>query len=122
MAVESVIRYLLLPELELLEARAAGPDGRWGTEFFAEKRSEFEVCPKCATPSRSVYDRRWVKLRDDPLRGGEVILWVKKRRFSCATCKRPFTEPVAGVRKGYRTTERYRRRILWACERFSDLK
>jgi transposase len=122
MAVESVIRYLLLPELELLDARPAGPDGRWGTEFFAEKRSEFEVCPRCATPSRSVYDHRWVKLKDDPLRTKPATLYVRKRRFQCATCKRPFTEPVPGVRKGYRTTERYRTRVLWACEHFSDLK
>jgi len=59
----------------------------------------FARCP--GAPRRSPSTRRWV---------------------SCATCKRPFTEPVAGVRKGYRTTERYRRRILGACERFSDLK
>jgi transposase len=122
MAVESVIRYLLLPELELLDARPAGPDGRWGTEFFAEKRSAMEVCPKCATPSESVYDHRWVKLKDDPLRTKPATLYVRKRRFMCRTCKRPFTEPVSGVRKGYRTTERYRRRLLWACEHFSDLK
>jgi transposase len=97
MAVESVIRYLLLPELELLEARPAGPDGRWGTEFFAEKRSDFEVCPKCATPSRSVYDHRWVTLKDDPLRTKPATLHVRKRRFTCHTCRRPFTEPVPGV-------------------------
>jgi transposase len=90
--------------------------------LFAEKVSEFEVCPKCATPCRSVYDTRWVKLRDDPIRGDDTVLWVKKRRFMCATCKKPFTEPVPGVRKGYRTTERYRKRLLWACENFGDLK
>jgi transposase len=122
MAVESVIRYLLLPELELLDARPAGPDGRWGTEFFAEKQSEVEVCPKCATPSKSTYDHRWVKLKDDPLRTKPATLYVRKRRLWCGSCKRPFTEPVPGVRKGYRTTERYRQRLLWACEHFSDLK
>jgi len=122
MAVESVIRYLLLPEVELLDARPAGPDGRWGTEFFGEKRSDFEVCPKCATPSRAVYDHRWVRLKDDPLRTKPATLYVRKRRFMCKTCKRPFTEPLQGVRKGYRTTERYRRRVLWACEHFVDLK
>jgi len=116
---QNLAQYLVLPELRFVDnQRSEGG----GVVLFAEKVSEFEVCPKCATPSRSVYDRRCVKLRDDPLRGSEVILWVKKRRFSCVTCKLPFTEPVAGVRKGYRTTERYRRRILWACERFSDLK
>lgn len=122
MAVESLFRYLLLPELELLDARPGGRDGLGGTELFAEKQSSMEVCPRCATPSQSVYDHRWVRLRDDPLRVRQLILFVRKRRFSCKTCRRPFTEPVPGVRKGYRTTERYRNRLLWACEHFSDLK
>jgi transposase len=119
MALEGLSRYLLLPELELLNMRKAA---QGGSELFARKVSEFEVCPRCATPSSSIYDHRLVRLRDDPLRGGQVILWVKKRRLWCGTCKRPFTEPVQGVRKGYRTTERYRRRLLWACDHFSDLK
>lgn len=118
MAEDSFSRSLLLPELRWLEARP----GSGGTELFAEKVSAMEVCPRCATPSRSVYDRRWVRLKDDPIRTRQTTLWVHKRRFSCATCKRPFTEPLPGVRKGYRTTERYRRRLLWACEHFSDLK
>lgn len=116
---ESLSRYLLLPELRLLENRKSETGG---VLLFAEKVSEFEVCPKCATPCQSVYDTRWVKLRDDPIRGDDTVLWVKKRRFSCPTCKRPFTEPVPGVKKGYRTTERYRKRLLWACENFGDLK
>jgi transposase len=61
-------------------------------------------------------------LKDDPLRGGDAVLWVHKRRFWCKSCRRPFTEPIDGVLKGYRTTQRYRRRLLWACEHFSDLK
>jgi transposase len=69
-----------------------------------------------------VYDRRWVTLKDDPLRTRQTVLRVLKRRFSCGTCKKPFTEPVQSVRRGYRTTERYRGRLLWACEHFSDLK
>jgi transposase len=32
-----------------------------------------------------------------------------------------FTEPVAGVQKGYRTTARYRRGLRWACENMKDL-
>jgi transposase len=119
MALEDLSRHLLLPELVLLDVRKAACGG---TELFAEKVSAFEVCPRCATPSSSVYDHRSVRLRDDPLRGGQVILWITKRRLWCRPCKRPFTEPVNGVRKGYRTTERYRRRLLWACDNFSDLK
>lgn len=88
----------------------------------AKKTSQVEVCPKCATPSSSIYDHRIVRLRDAPLRGQSVRLSVKKRRFFCKPCRKPFTEPVQGVGKGKRTTHRYRRAVLWACENFSDLK
>ena len=90
--------------------------------LYAEKTSQMEVCPKCATPSRSVYDRRWAHIRDANIRARRVWLWIKKRRFSCKRCGKPFTEPICGVRKGARTTERFRRHIQWACEHFADLK
>ncbi len=88
----------------------------------AVKTSAMEVCPRCATPSTAVYDRRVVRLKDAPLRGNSVDLRVTKRRFSCKPCGKPFTEPIPGVSKGHRTTQRYRRHLLWACKRFSDLK
>ncbi|MGZ3672555.1 MAG: hypothetical protein ACXWR4_21745, partial [Bdellovibrionota bacterium] len=62
-----------------------------------------------------------MRLKDRPLDGKGVILEVAKRRFYCRPCKKPFTEPLAGVKKGRRTTERYRRGLLWAFENFSDL-
>jgi len=85
MAEDSFTRYLLLPELRLLETRAYGKDGLGGTELLAEKVSEMEVCPHCATPSTSVYDRRWVRLKDEPLRLRQTILSVHKRRFAVET-------------------------------------
>ena len=94
---ESLTRYLLLPELRWLKNRKADEGG---VLLFAEKTSEFEVCPRCATVSRSVYDHRWVKLRDDPIRDDQAFIWVRKRRFICRPCRRPFTEPIEGVRKG----------------------
>jgi transposase len=118
MPVPSLHKYLLLPELRLV--RTVQPRFR-RVELHAEKVSEMEVCPRCATPSRSVYDRRKVALKDDPVRGESAWLIVTKRRFHCRPCGKPFTEPVQGVRKGYRTTERYRQRLHWLCERFSDL-
>lgn len=112
-------RFLLLPELKLLN---------WNKETIAanivdaEKESKLEVCPRCATPSTVGYDFRFVTLKDAPVRGSSVKLRIKKRRFYCKTCRKPFTEPVQGVLKGKRTTQRYRRSVLWACENFSDLK
>ena len=50
------------------------------------------------------------------------MLRIKKRRFFCKPCKKPFTEPIDGVGKRKRTTHRFRREVLWAAENFSDLK
>lgn len=114
-----LLRRLLLPELKFRRSWRKPGTGTLGVE--AEKQSEFEVCPRCATPSRSVYDHRVVSVRDAPVRDLAVRLLVRKRRLACRPCGRPFTEPVPGIRKGYRTTERFRRSLLWACENFSDL-
>jgi transposase len=107
-----------LPEVQLTSFVRA-PRGQ---EFcFAEKKSLIEICPKCASPSSTIYDHRMVKVHDAPIRGSDVWMKIKKRRFYCKTCKKPFTEPIPGIRKGKRTTERYRRNLLWACENFGDL-
>ena len=112
-------RFLLLPELKVLT--------RWSpvkyrSHYKTVKESTFEVCPKCASICRSVHDRRWVKISDQPIRGSGVYLHILKRRFRCGKCKSVFTEPVQGVRKGFRTTERFRKGIKWACENYADLK
>lgn len=110
---------LLLPELELTAFKA--PKHSWA-RYFVQKNSRMEVCPKCATPSQSVYDRRSVVVKDAPIRAQMIYLEIKKRRFWCKPCQKPFTEPVSGVRKGSRTTERFKRGVLWACENFVDLE
>jgi transposase len=114
-----LLRRLLLPELKL--NRSWHRPGTRTVVVEAEKVAEMEVCPRCATKSTSVYDRRTVTVRDSPMRDMAVRLRVRKRRFACRPCGRPFTEPVPGIRKGYRSTERYRRSLRWACENFSDL-
>jgi transposase len=112
-------RFILLPELKLT---------RWFKEktaanlAWAETTSKHEICPKCATPSFSIYDSRHVTLRDAPVRGMGVKLKVRKHRFFCKPCKKPFTQPIQGVGKRQRTTQRFRRDVLWASENFSDLK
>ena len=62
---------MLLRRLLLLELKFQRSWRRIGTRTLrveAEKRSEFEVCPRCATASSSVYDHRTVAVRDSPLR------------------------------------------------------
>jgi transposase len=119
MACERLANFILLPELKLLKTNNL--DGR-GIVFVAEKTSLFEVCPKCAKPSKSVYDRRRVKLKDAPLRGRVAFILAIKRRFMCKSCRKPFTEPIPGVGKGKRTTYRFQKSLAWACENFSSLR
>jgi transposase len=116
---KSTEKFILLPELKMLNQWQSH---RFRTHYSCKKESEFEVCPKCATKAYSVHDRRWVKVQDQPIRGSGVYLKILKRRFRCPNCKSVFTEPINGIRKGFKTTQRYRRGIKWACENFKDLK
>lgn len=108
-------KYLLLNEIKITGFAGANI-------WLCEKVSEFEVCPRCATPSASVYDHRWVEVRDEPVRGMQIYLKILKRRFSCKTCNKPFTEPVPGILPGRRTTQRFRAAVMAACEKYTDLK
>jgi transposase len=76
--------------------------------FICKKRNYGAVCPKCATLSQTGYDTRKVRVKDEPIRGTAVILVVKKKRFYCKKCKKPFTEPLPGILPRRRTTQRYR--------------
>jgi hypothetical protein len=80
MSGDTLARFILLPDLKLNEAY---PLGNWGIGFKVEKVSTFEVCPKCATKSQTVYDHRVVKAKGDPIRGKAVLLTIIKRRFLC---------------------------------------
>ncbi len=112
-------RFLLLPELKLTSWHRSSISS---SLVRAVKASEAEICPKCAQSSSTIYDTRRVRLKDAPVRGKAVTLEVRKRRFFCKPCKKPFTEPIQGVGRRQRTTQRYRREVLWAAENFSDLK
>ncbi|MFN8371190.1 MAG: ISL3 family transposase [Bacteriovoracaceae bacterium] len=89
--------------------------------FDLFKQSDFEVCPKCASPSKTIYDHVSIQVKDSPIRNRHVLLNIKKRRFYCKFCKKPFTEPIAGIKKGFRTTDRFRRHIMWCADNFANL-
>ncbi len=111
----SLIKFFILPELKFIRSEGI-------SRIFCEKISSFEVCPRCATPSHSVYDHRWIKLKDAPLRQLNPVLVILKRRFICKPCKKPFTEPVPGVLPGRRTTQRFKLALLEASEKFHSMK
>jgi transposase len=114
----SLSNFIFHPELKLTYLKKVSV---FEAHAHCQKIRITEYCPKCATPSNLTYDSRRVRVKDAPIRGTGTILFIRKRRLWCAPCHKPFTEPVAGIGKGKRHTDRYARGILWACENFSDL-
>lgn len=113
-----ILNFLSLPEVKINKFNH-GPGGSW---FMCEKkRSEFEVCPRCGTQCRSVYDHRMVIIKDEPLKEKVVTLKLRKRRYYCKTCKKPFTEYIQGIWPKRRTTERLRESVRKACNKFSNM-
>jgi transposase len=116
---KSTAKFILLPELKLI---THWQTTKFRTYYRCSKESDFEVCPRCAVKCFSVHDRRWIFIKDAPIRGSGIGLKILKRRFRCRTCKKVFTEPISGIRKGFKTTQRYRLGLKWACDNFVDLK
>jgi transposase len=118
MSVESLSKFILLPELKLWDVKSWGNQGY----YYCVKELQTEYCPRCAQPSNRTHDLRTIAIKDAPIRGHGVTLYLTKRRLWCKPCQKPFTESVAGIRKGKRHTERYQQAVTWAAENFSDLK
>jgi len=114
-----ISNFLGLPELEFSKESNQLKNT---LRFHCYKTSKMEVCPKCATPSTVCYDKRHVSIKDQPIRDKQVFLKITKRRFFCKSFKKPFTEPIQGIVKGFRSTVRFRRHVLWCATNFSDLK
>lgn len=116
---QHVSHFVVHPELKILKIKI---EKKFHSIYKVKKVSDFEVCPKCATKSTQVHDRRWVTVKDQPIRGVGITLDILKRRFRCPNCKSVFTEPVQLVQKGYKTTRRFRRGLAWSCNNLLDLK
>lgn len=116
---DTLSKFILLPELILSQII---PEGRHDARWLCEKKPMTEFCPRCATASQSTYDHRIVRVRDSPVRGHGIVLLIRKRRLWCKPCQKPFSEPIPGIQKGKRHTERFIASLHWACENFVDLK
>lgn len=115
---EKIARFIVLPELNLLKIQK----GTGVNVYHCEKSRDFEHCPRCSEASNVTYDHRWVLVKDEPVRRSQCVLKIKKRRLYCKRCRKPFTEPVDGVLKGQRTTQRFKRALTWGCQNMRSLK
>jgi len=117
---QSLAQDLLLPELHFVKEII-----HKHTRFLhCEKRSSFEVCPNCATPTSKVYDHVTVSPKDAPIRSKSIVLIIRKRRFRCVnkSCKSIFREYVPGVYRGFRKTARFRSHLREEASTFMNLK
>lgn len=88
---------------------------------FGQRRIHVEAtveagCPACGVVSTRVHSRRSQRLRDIPVAGPIVVVWVK-RRFFCDEylCpRRTFTEETAQVPRRARSTRRLRDALVAA--------
>ena len=115
----NVSNFVLLPELKLIKSNYL-PGGH--KVLHCVKKPMQEYCPHCASGDYWVHQYKEVTVRDEPIRGKNIILKIKKRRLRCKQCKKTFCEPIPGVMQRARFTERFKRSLNWACETFRDLK
>lgn len=118
-ASNKVSNFVLLPEL-ILEKSYYVAGGH--KIFHCVKKKMQEYCPHCASGEYWTHEYRTVTVRDEPIRGKEIILRIKKRRLRCKNCKKTFNEPIPGVMPRGRFTQRFKRSLNWACQNFRDLK
>jgi transposase len=119
MSEKRLTQHLLLPDLRFV--KETYNNEKRVRYFYCEKVSKFEVCPHCATKCTKVYDRVNLTVKDTPIRNKNVFLVIQKRRFKCESCRKVFREPIGGIRKGFRTTERLRVHIRWCASNFANL-
>lgn len=107
------------PELSLVWIDSRSRPG-W-LVLSLESTSEFRACPKCTAICTTVYDHRYSRCLDSPLRDRKVELVIHKKRYFCKRCEKAFTELLHGIFQRARLTERLRRNILWCCSRFQSM-
>lgn len=118
MPATKILSFLSLPEVKIHKF-GFGPGG---SVFSCEKtRAPFEVCPRCTAQSNSVYDHRTITVKDEPLKHAAVILKIRKKRYYCHVCRKPFTEYIPGIWPRRRTTQRLRESVRHACNKFSNM-
>jgi len=83
---QGIIVPLDLPEFEIVSQCIRANES---IEVQVRARKESAACPRCGQESAKVHDSRQRVKRDIQLRRHQVYLILHKRRFCCATCRKP---------------------------------
>lgn len=103
-----ITQFFLSPELKFISSKRYKNGYLWEVEKL---RQSFEVCPKCAAPSNVRCGKAFTTVREKSIRDEALWLRIKKHRYYCKTCKKPFTEPVEGVMPRRKSTQMYRKSL-----------
>ncbi len=82
---------------------------------FCQPCYDVAVCPTCDTVSAHLHDSKERLVRDVPWAGKCSTLVIPARRFTCAHCRRPFTEQHAAIAPRARYTRRYEHYLFEQC-------
>jgi len=115
----NLARFVLPKDLKLIAIRQESRRYVWEVE---KVRQAFEICPRCAQPSNVRAGRCSVMIKDEPIRGEQLWLKVHKHRYSCKTCRKPFTETISIVWPRRRSTQRLRKSVAKAAANYIDLE
>lgn len=109
---------MLSEELKFIESKIFRNGYLWEVEKI---RNPFEVCPKCATSSSVRCGQVFSVVREAPVRDKPLWLRIKKHRYFCKSCRKPFTEPVLGAWPRRRSTQHFRNKVAKDCGNFTNL-
>lgn len=113
-----LIAFVLGKELKLVATKRFKQGHLWLCE---KVRRGPEACPKCATLSSTRYGVAFSTVRDEDVRSQPIWLKIRKHRYFCKACRKPFTEAAPGVMPRRKTTQRFRRRLLKDADVFTNL-
>ena len=89
----------MLPHLAATVVEAAELAGGWLC-LWARARAEAAACPRCSQRSARVHSAYQRRLADMPVGGHGVVIWLRVRRFFCASggCRAvTFAEQIEGL-------------------------
>ena len=93
--------------LHPLKAKIVGFHEEENEYSFQVEYPDPVICPNCAVYGEVVrFGKKEMKLRDLPLHGRWVTLWLIRRRFLCRACNGTFSPALPEMAEGHRMTKR----------------
>lgn len=94
---------ITLPGFEdVIIKKTENRDGKY--IIFLELKKEMQDCPVCENRTDKIHDYRTQKLRHPSVMGRETLIFYRKRRYQCTTCKKRFYETNSFVNRYQRQT------------------